>query len=198
MRAAVLPSLRRSEVAGGLAIRIALDTAEGLHAAHELKDEAGRPWASCIATYRPRTSFSRPKASPRLPTSASPRRPKSETIDPVGIHQRQGRIPVTGEAFSEPLDRRVDVFALGAVLYEMTTGRRPFAADTQMATLVKLTSSDPAPPVEDLVQGYPRELAAVVRRALDKDRTARFSGMESSSTSCPRRHAASRGALMKT
>jgi eukaryotic-like serine/threonine-protein kinase len=63
-----------------------------------------------------------------------------------------------------------DVYALGVVLYESLTGRRPFAADTPVATALAHVRQ----PVPELPDGIPAGLAAVTRRALAKDPDARY------------------------
>jgi serine/threonine protein kinase len=63
-----------------------------------------------------------------------------------------------------------DVYALGVVLFECLTGRRPFAGDTPIATALAHIRS----PVPDLPDGIPDDLAAVTRRALSKDPGERY------------------------
>jgi TRAP transporter TAXI family solute receptor len=70
-------------------------------------------------------------------------------------------------------DARTDIFALGAVLYEMTTGRRPFEADSHAAVIAAILDSDPAP-VSTLRREAPSPLDRVVRKCLAKAPDARW------------------------
>jgi serine/threonine-protein kinase len=73
----------------------------------------------------------------------------------------------------EPLDRRSDIFALGVVLYELTTRRRLFAGANDFVTMERIVRGDVAPPsAHD--RGYPRELEQIVLRALSRDAAARY------------------------
>jgi eukaryotic-like serine/threonine-protein kinase len=72
-----------------------------------------------------------------------------------------------------PVDGRTDVFVLGAMLHEVTTGHRPFAGETLFET-VKKVLSQPAMPPATLVPGYPAELSDLVLRALDKSPDTRM------------------------
>jgi serine/threonine-protein kinase len=66
-----------------------------------------------------------------------------------------------------------DIFSLGAVLFEMLTGRKAFGAESLHNVLLKVVSEDP-PPVDALVSGLPPELSPIVRRALAKEPSDRF------------------------
>jgi hypothetical protein len=66
-----------------------------------------------------------------------------------------------------------DLYSLGVVLYELLAGRRPFVADKLEALIEKILHDEPAPPSE-LVPGLPREIDAVVLRALKKEAAQRY------------------------
>ncbi|HEY7280933.1 MAG TPA: serine/threonine-protein kinase [Actinomycetota bacterium] len=73
----------------------------------------------------------------------------------------------------EPLDGRVDVYALGCVLYECLTGSVPFAADDEHQVMLMHIEA-PVPKASTVRPGMPRGLDAVIARAMAKDRDARF------------------------
>jgi hypothetical protein len=72
----------------------------------------------------------------------------------------------------EATNFRVDQFALGIVLYEMATGRHPFAAGSLQSVIARILAVDPAPldVPDDMAPG----LWAIVERCLQKDPAARF------------------------
>jgi WD40 repeat protein/tRNA A-37 threonylcarbamoyl transferase component Bud32 len=74
----------------------------------------------------------------------------------------------------EAIDERSDVWGLGAILYEILTGRPPFWGEDVMATLEAVVSGRPKP-VRELCPGAPPELAAVAERALSAEPEDRYS-----------------------
>jgi eukaryotic-like serine/threonine-protein kinase len=72
-----------------------------------------------------------------------------------------------------PVDSRADVYALGLLLYEMLTGKPPFAADTDMATAVARLTNAPAP-VRAARPEVTRGLEDVVARSLARDPEYRY------------------------
>ena len=72
-----------------------------------------------------------------------------------------------------PMDHRTDIFSLGIVLYEMATGKRPFAGDTS-AALVSSILRDSPPTVTKINESLPRHLARIIQHCLEKDTEARF------------------------
>jgi tRNA A-37 threonylcarbamoyl transferase component Bud32 len=73
----------------------------------------------------------------------------------------------------ERVDARCDVFALGCLLYELTTGSRPFDADTLHAVFYKVLSSEPVPAGER-VPDLPRVIDEILAKALAKAAENRF------------------------
>jgi serine/threonine-protein kinase len=68
-----------------------------------------------------------------------------------------------------------DVYALGAILYEILTGRPPHAGGSVLETLQRVVN-EPPPSPRGLVPSLPRELEAIVLRCLEKDPARRYAG----------------------
>jgi serine/threonine-protein kinase len=81
------------------------------------------------------------------------------------------------QARGEAVDGRTDVFSLGVVLYEMLSGKSPFAASTITAVLHKLIYEDP-PDFATYGLDLPPAVAATVHRALAKKPADRFQSMD--------------------
>jgi non-specific serine/threonine protein kinase len=77
------------------------------------------------------------------------------------------------QASGRPVDYRSDQFALGLLIYELVTGKRPFERPTMAQTLAATIESDP-PSLESLRPDVPPHLAAVVRRLLAKNPDERY------------------------
>ena len=77
----------------------------------------------------------------------------------------------------KPADHRSDIFAIGTILYEAATRRRPFVADSDVEVMHKILHDKPAP-VADLNPEVPVELRRMIRRCLAKEPERRFQSMK--------------------
>lgn len=170
--------MRRTEELGTamppeIACRVIADAAEGLHAAHELLGKNGEKLGlvhrdvtphNLFVTYDGVTKvvdFGIAKFSSRMSqTRAGTLKGKLAYMSP---EQVQG----------EGIDRRTDIFALGVVLWELTTGQRLFRMDSDLDTLAKVQECN-VPRPSTLIRGYPVDLEKIVMKTLAKNRGERF------------------------
>jgi serine/threonine-protein kinase len=107
-------------------------------------------------------------------------------IAKVGVESK--RHTVAGSVFGTPhymspeqaegrsVDRRTDVYSLGIMMYEMTTGRVPFDGETFMGIMSQQINKPP-PPLRELRNDVPRPLEVIIQRCLAKDPAERFATM---------------------
>jgi eukaryotic-like serine/threonine-protein kinase len=157
-----------------VAARIVSDASAGLHAAHELRDADGRMLNVVhrdVSTHNILISID---GNVKV-TDFGVAKALGSTHEATMAGQVKGKAAYMSpeQASGGRIDRRSDIFVLGIVLYEMTTGQRPFAAENQVATLRRLLEGRFHPP-SALVPGYPRELEAIVLRAMAMDPMQRF------------------------
>ena len=77
------------------------------------------------------------------------------------------------QARSETVDARSDLFSFGVVLYEMSTGKKPFTGANSLVTLDAVLHTKPTPP-RDLNPKIPVELEGIIGKAMEKDRNHRY------------------------
>jgi eukaryotic-like serine/threonine-protein kinase len=164
---------RRVRISPELASRICSDGAEGLHAAHELRGKNGQLLGlvhrdvtphNLFLTYEGYTKvvdFGIAKVADRLSsTRAGTLKGKLAYMSPEQVRGAE-------------VDRTTDIFALGVVLWELTTNQRLFRMDTDLDTLEKVQACV-VPPPSSIVADYPMELESVVMKALAKRKQDRF------------------------
>jgi serine/threonine protein kinase len=77
------------------------------------------------------------------------------------------------QAFGESVDQRSDLFSLGTVLFELLTGKQPFASENYMGVIQNIINKD-IPGVQEFNDQIPDDVAAIVDKALAKNRENRF------------------------
>jgi serine/threonine protein kinase len=152
---------------------IALDVTEGLQSAHEkgIVHRDLKP-GNIVITPHGRAKVLDFGLARAMPGAAG--LTQSATIS--GASALVGTVPYMSpeQVRDDRVDARSDLYALGAVLFEMTTGRRPFSGDDVLSLLYQI-AHEPAPFLRVVRPGLSVELEAVVARCLEKAPLRRFS-----------------------
>ncbi len=151
------------------ALDIAIQTAQGLQAAHE-KDIVHRDIKSANLMVTPQGQVKIMDFGLAQLAEGS-KLTKTATIlgTPAYMSPEQSQ--------RLPTDRRTDIWSLGVVVYEMVTGRTPFEGERQEAVLYAIGSEEPEP-ITALRAGVPMELEWIVGKALAKDKEERYQHVE--------------------
>jgi serine/threonine-protein kinase len=156
-----------------VACAIVVDLLDGLHAAHDAKDERGTPLTIVHRDVSPQNVMVGRDGTARV-------------LD-FGVAKAASRVQTTREgqvkgkfAYMAPeqvmrhhVDRRVDIFAASIVLWEALTGKRLFAADDPAAVVARIMGDVILPP-SVVRRGLPEAVDAVVLKGLARSREERF------------------------
>jgi serine/threonine-protein kinase len=147
--------------------------ADGLHYAHELVDEQGRPLdivhrdvnaTNIFVTYDGEIKvidFGLAKAANRASKTAA------------GVIKGKVAYMSPEQAVGAPIDRRTDIFALGTTLWELACDRRLFKRTDDVETLRRVHAAE-VPDATRIVDGFPPELWRILERALARDKDQRY------------------------
>ena len=158
-----------------LAAHIVAEACAGLHAAHELLDDDGTPLGVIHRDVSPHNILISSAGAVKL-TDFGVAKARGKTWETM-TGELKGKVAYMSPEQLEglvPVDRRSDVFGLGCVLYEITTGRRPFEADGDGAVVQKILNAKALRPRE-IDPAYPPDLESIVMTAIGHHPDERFS-----------------------
>src|SRR4051812_5001930 len=146
------------------------DMLAGLHSAHELRDYDGRPLDVIHRDVSPQNVFLTYEGEVKLVDFGVAKAATGGEVTQTGIVKGKPAYMAPEQAMGLPIDRRAVLYAAGFVAGELSAGRRLFPED--LAEAARLW--DAIPPLDSIVDWIPAEIAAVVHRALARDRDRRF------------------------
>ncbi|MEP7053238.1 MAG: protein kinase [Pseudomonadota bacterium] len=158
-----------------IAVSITAQVCRGLHAAHELRDENGTLVGLVHRDVSPQNVLLTYEGVVKL-VDFGVAKATSRASNETEAGQLKGKIAYMSpeQLRGERIDRRTDVFAVGILLYMMTTGTHPFRGDEQGQTIKRISDDEPVTVPSSIVPGYPPGLEAVVMQALAKDASKRY------------------------
>ena len=156
-----------------LAAWLCARVAEGLHSAHELADETGHSLHVIHRDVNPSNIFLTHGGDVKLIDFglAKARVRLSKSADGIV----KGKIPYLApeQAHGKPIDRRIDIYALGATLWESVTMKRLFKRDTDVDTLRAICEAK-VPDVRTMIEGFPDELWTIIAKSLSEKADDRY------------------------
>ena len=152
---------------------IALEVAEALEAAHEQ--------GVVHRDLKPGNVILNPRGRAKVLDFGLARFQGSSSVTLTTLSARDAAVGVAGtlpymspeQIRGERTDARTDVWAMGAIMYEMCAGARPFTG-TDFSQLLYRIVNEPPPPLRELKPGVPQAYATIVARCLEKDPARRF------------------------
>jgi serine/threonine protein kinase len=164
---------KRRPIPPEVAVRLIADTAAGLHAAHELRGWDGQLKEVVHCDVSPHNILIGLDGVVKLVDfGVAGAMNQISTDDEVKIRGKFGYMSPE-QAQAKPLDRRSDVFSLGIVLFELTTGYRLFRGRDDRHTL-ELVTWGKIPRPSQVIPSYSPPLEAIVMKALERDLEKRF------------------------
>jgi serine/threonine-protein kinase len=156
-----------------LTAHIVAEACAGLHAAHELRDLDGQELHIVHRDVSPQNIFITYEGAVKVLDFGIAKARERYTQTRTGQLKGKFAYMAPEQCRNHDIDRRADLWALGAVLYELSTGHRVFGRPSELGTIVAITEEE-IPPPSAMVESYPPSLEQVVHRALARDPDDRY------------------------
>ncbi|MGC4079470.1 MAG: serine/threonine-protein kinase [Rubrivivax sp.] len=163
----------KKPIALEVACKIVIDAAEGLHAAHELTSDTGEKLNLVHRDVSPHNVFVGYDGTTKVVDFGIAKFRTRESSTYTG--QLKGKLAYMSpeQLDGTTLDRRADVFALGIVLWELTTRERLFRMDSDVETFAKVYDCV-VPKPSSKIPSYPKKLEEIVMKALSRKPDGRY------------------------
>jgi serine/threonine-protein kinase len=151
---------------------VVAEALSGLHHAHELCDYDGKPLNIVHRDVSPQNIFLAYEGEVKIVDFGIAKATLNNARTQTGVVKGKASYMAPEQAYGAQLDRRVDIFAMGIVLWEALTGRRLFDGEP-LAIMHRLVSEE-VPRASSVVPSIDPALDAIVARSLEKDPDKRY------------------------
>jgi serine/threonine-protein kinase len=168
---------------GGLPLPVAVSliaqACQGLHAAHELRDDSGNLLGVVHRDVSPQNLLVMPNGTAKLVDfGVAKATARAGNLTEVGEVKGKFSYMAPEQVQAQSVDRRADIFALGILAYLLTTGKHPFRGASPGETVKNIMSEKGPVAPSALIPDYPVALEAVILQALQKSPDRRFKTAE--------------------
>lgn len=168
---------RGGVVPPGVAAWLVARLCEGLHYAHFRTGPDGKPLGIIHRDVSPQNVMVSFNADVKLVDFGIAKATAWMSRSKPGVIKGKFLYLAPEQLSQEKLDHRADLFALGTMLYELTTGKSPFYRSSTEAVIYAIKMED-APAPHTVRAGYPASLSKVVMKCLQRDRDRRYQTAE--------------------
>ncbi|HUH03983.1 MAG TPA: protein kinase [Kofleriaceae bacterium] len=154
-------------------VSITMGVAAGLHAAHEKRGSDGKSLGIVHRDVSPANVIVTYDGNVKLIDFGIAKAARRQTQTRTGILKGKSCNMSPEQCLAEPVDRRSDVFSLGILLYELSTGLRLFDGENEFETMRRIVAGRIDPPSRRCPE-YPAGLEHIVMRALERDPDDRY------------------------
>jgi tRNA A-37 threonylcarbamoyl transferase component Bud32 len=173
----LLSDLKGTPMPLGAALRVVLEIGRALHYAHRLRDPGGRALGIVHRDVSPSNVLLSFQGLVKLADFGVAKMAERSNATASGSLKGKLGYMSPEQCLQEQVDARSDVFSLGVVLYESTTGRRAFRAEQPVAVMNRVIDGEWVAPVK-FVPDYPPALHDILARALEVDVDKRWPSAE--------------------
>ncbi|MEM7160404.1 MAG: protein kinase [Myxococcota bacterium] len=157
-----------------LVVQIGVGVCRGLHYAHEQKEEDGSPLNIVHRDVSPTNIIVSYDGELKIVDFGIAKAAAATHVTQAGMLKGKASYMSPEQCRAQPVDRRSDVFAIGILLYEMSTLTRLFRGENELAVLHQILTGDIESPSQRLGRAFDPDLERIIMRALSPKPEDRF------------------------